>query len=158
MNAQWIVSFNDGQRISSKNLEGNPWKKILSYLSSNSLNANGENKKITHIELIVNGVRYNSPTLSKKSTFQGTEEIGKFWILYKDTALVGVKDSNAENFMAYSYRLGNYRSIFWVNTKTNHTYQQILDIVNPKNKIEKSFISVEQDIENSYRELNGSKS
>jgi len=142
----WIVSVSDGQRISSNSFDSNvnPWDKVLEYLRKN-LDINQEKKYITHVELIVNNVRYNSPTLSKNSLFLSSEDFGKFWIFYKHVSdLAG--GNRKDNYTGLSYRLGDYRHFLWVNEKNNFSYSQILNVVNPHSKIEKQFSDIENSV------------
>ncbi len=152
MDWNWVVSFNDGQRIAASNLlqnnsKENPWEYVLGYLKKNPTNVNGGDKKITHIELIVRGARYNSPSNSKSSLFY-SEEVKNFWIFYK--SLGNLNDSSNEEYVAYSYRLGDYRHFFWVNTSNNNCYAQILNVKNPQTNTEKDFAMIESEIEESF--------
>jgi len=152
MSYNWIVSFNDGQRLSSKDLingDGiNPWDKVLNYLRKNPDNANGNNKKITHLQVVVNGIWYNSPTSSKKSGFSSCE-FDSFRIFYKDSAILsgGVE---SDHYVSYSYRSGDYRHFLWINTENNFCYSQIINVINPRTREEREFAETEKNITASY--------
>ena len=153
---QWIVSLNDGQRISSKELlaqdpKANPWTRVLDYLKNN-VNLSGEKKEITHVELIINNRSYNSPSVSKNASFRSSEKFEKFWILQKASAFIQ-SGSPGDHYISFSYRVGEFRHFFWVNTKTNNCYVHVLNTINPETNDEKAYSSVEQDIENTYKEI-----
>ena len=157
--AKWIVSLNDGQQISIDDLldesRVNPWRKLLDYLKIKDID--GNQKYVTLVQLVVNGVVYNSPSLSKVSPFYSGENVSKFWIFFKDIVNFA-KGDNTDNFISFSYRVGDYRNFLWVNTKNNFVYTQILNVINPSNKIEQNFSIIEQDIEESYKGINGGTS
>lgn len=151
----FIVSLDNGERLCSKDFaEGeNPFNKVLEYIRTN-IDPNGNKKKITHIELIVNNVRYNSPSFSKKSIFYSNDNAEMFYVMYKDNALLMTGESR-DNYIAYSYRLGEYRHYFWVNTKNNCCYAQTLNVENPSSKLEEQFAVVERDFEETYKKVYG---
>ena len=154
MSYKWIVSLNDGQQISSDKLMGdnkNPWTRLLEYLKNNKLNSDGESKKITHISIIVNGVIYNSPSMNLKSNFKSSEGINRPWVFYRSTADLG--STNQTHHMSFSYRCGDYRHFFWVNTENNSVYTQVINVINPSDKNDISFLGTEKDIEDSYLAL-----
>jgi len=149
----WIVSLDNGERLSSKDLEGgqNPFTKVLEYIRTN-VDLKGNKRKITHVELIVNNVRYNSPSLSKRSSFCSNDNLEMFYVMYKDSAVLNTGVAG-DNYVAYSYRLGEYRHFFWVNTKNNCCYAQTLNVVNPTNGLEEKYSMTERDFEETYKKV-----
>jgi hypothetical protein len=146
----WIVSLSDGQRISYNNLVAednkNPWDKITAYLKENNIGKE-EKKYITHVELIVNGVRYQSPSLSRNAVFKTSEEIKGFWVFYKSVMNLS---GSQEDYVSVSYRLGDYRYFLWVNQQNNVTYTQILNMVNPTLQEEKDFVDIDKFVLSMY--------
>ena len=142
----WIVSLSDGRKFNSKDLIGedksNPMMKLVDYLRKNPIDPTGKELYITHMEIVCNGIRYNSPTLSKASMFPGTTEVKNFWVFYNSSSRLD-KPGDTTVQVAYSYKCGDYRHFFWVNTSNNFTYSQVLNVVNPKNEIEKHFSHIE---------------
>lgn len=142
----WIASLSNGQQLSMRELNNgdgtNPWDKVVNYIRKNDL-------QITHLQLIVNGKVYNSPSLSRNASFRSNTSIDKFWIFYKHAAnLAG--DQQSENYIAFSYRIGDFRNFFWVNTHNNFCYTQILNVVDPSTREEEAFVSTEGFIEEAY--------
>jgi len=127
MNSKWIISLNDGQRICEETLQRDlrekgiilsPWLYILDYLKS-------ENKEITHIELIVNGKRYNSPSKSKGARFKNDGYPDDFWVCRK-LAVIGITGmASQKEYISLSYRLGDYRHFMWIDIQTNDLYIEI---------------------------------
>ena len=160
MKWQWIVSFNDGQRVSSKTLleedsTRNPWTGILNYLRKNPKLIDGKDREITHLELIVNSKRYNSPSKSPHALFQSSsEEPFNFWVFYKNFGTFG-QSSNDENFVGISFRIGDYRIINWVSEKTDSSIIQTINTVNPTTKKDKEFYNVEHSIVEEYNTIYG---
>jgi len=156
MNYNWVVSFNDGQRMNMRSLlqkleppRNNPWRFILRYLKENPDNADGTKKEITHIELIVNGVRFNTPTSSRNSKFASCFD-RKYWIFGRSSRDI-FGGSGEEHLIGLSYRLDGYRLMQWVNTKNCSSYIQILNVENPQSQEEKDFAQIEKtEIETYY--------
>jgi len=155
MNYQWIVSLNDGQRISSKSLitgDGkNPWNKVLDYVKANK-NPDGTRKQINHIELLINRVVYRSPSHKEGSNFQSNLEAKNFWIFYKDSAELN-SNQKAEHYVAFSYRCGDFRHIFWAGESFHGCYAQVLNVVNPESEVENIYSTIELHIEKTYQDL-----
>ena len=149
----WIVSLSDGRRFSLKDLlndQGeNPWDRLIEFINR-SKDIDGKPLFITHVEVIVNGRRYNSPSVSKNASFRSSNNlIDKFWIYGQCLAdLIG--GASQEEYVAYSYRIGEYRHFFWINVQNNYTYAQIMNVINPTTEEEKSYAMNEQVIERIY--------
>lgn len=145
MSFQWNVSLSDGRRVSMKDLEKegvNPWHELVNYVKNNK-DVDGSPLRMTHLELIVNSQRYNSPTCGKNSIFKSSQEPKYFWIIgTREGFLVG-DESNAGDFISLSYRIGDYRHFVWVNLATNFVYNQVLNVINPVSLEEKEFIGTE---------------
>lgn len=155
MRSQWIVSLNDGQRISQKSLlngTDNPWTKLFSYIANNPINPNGDKKVITHVELIVNNARYNSPTFNRNNMFYSSDDVKRFWIFQKATARIAA-NKMPEDFISYSYRTGDYRHFFWVNEANNFCYSQVLNVVVPVTDLDRHFKGIEQTITKRYEQI-----
>lgn len=157
MSWQWIVSFSDGQRVNSKDLiaedeKRNPWSAVLDYLRKNPKLINGKKREITHLELLVNNKRYNSPTTSLNASFHSSDCFSKFWIFYRSLGYFG-KRVDSEDFVGLSFKINDYRIINWVSEKTDTCVTQILNVVNPNNKIEEKFKIIEEDIEKQYENI-----
>jgi len=123
----WVASLNDGQRISDKSLKErldekgskiNPWHYILEYLKNNP------DKDITHIEIVVNGRKYNSPSKGKHAKFINNVIPEDFWIAYK---FISINFSLTSEYISFSYRIGDYRHFTWINLSTNEMYTEIKD-------------------------------
>jgi len=154
---QWIVSFNDGQRISSKMLlakypKKNPWDYVINFLKKNKYNVDGSRKQITHLELIVNGIRYNGPSVSNES-FSSTNGYSRFWVLQKAGFIFGDGRPKQDHVIGISYRNGSFRYILWVNEMNNDSHMQIINLSDPKTKQDFYFINIEADISKDYKEI-----
>jgi hypothetical protein len=138
---KWIISLNDGQRLSEDTLKeqiGNesnlsPWLLVMDYLHKNP------SKEITHIELNVNGRHYNSPSIGKSARFRNDIEPADFWICRRMLMFM-MGGSGQQEYISFSYRVGEYRHFLWVNTQTNETYVELKGLDN----------SLEADIANEY--------
>ena len=138
---KWIISLSDGQRLSEDTLKdqlGNetnlsPWLLVMDYLHKNP------SKEITHIELIVNGKRYNSPSVGKSARFKNDIEPVDFWVCRRMLMFMA-GGSGSQEYISISYRVGDYRHFLWVNTQTNETYIELKGLNN----------SLESDIANEY--------
>lgn len=146
MSYTWVASLSDGQRLSMRDLitddKLNPWDKVVSYVKKKNLD-------ITHVELIVNGRRYNSPSMSKNAKFPTNEKVSGFWIFFRTEANLDPVQE-AEEFIAFSYRKGDYRHFFWVNLENSFCYTQIMNVVNPETRLEKDYASIDAFIEKEY--------
>lgn len=150
----WIANLSDGQKISSKQLEKekvNPWRRLLDYLRGNK-DLDGNPKKIVKIELFVNGVTYHSPILSKNHPMGSDGHACNFWMFFKASrSLIG---KERDDFIAYSYRSGDYRHFLWV-SDNNAVYTQIVNVVNPENKTDEQFKNIEDEITEAYGQVYG---
>ena len=146
MSYNWVASLSNGQRLSMRDIiteEGvGKWDQVVNYTKKN-------NVTITHIEVTVNGRRYNSPSNSKNASFKSGINPEKFWIYYRQVADLDPVQSE-EHYIAYSYRIGECRHFYWVNTNNNFCYAQVLNVVNPTNQEEKNFAGNECFINNMY--------
>ena len=132
MSLNWIVSFNDGQRlaastITEKDQKINPWHKVIESLKED------KDKYITHIQLDVNGKRYNTPTHSMKSAFGGSSSPDNYWVLYREMSYLE-PNSAGFPFVGFTYKTGDYRTFFWVSSRDNSTYIQVLNCKDPQTK------------------------
>lgn len=122
--AKWIVSLSDGTRLTDEQLQTDKsaWTNLKAMLERDP------NKSIVQIQLIVNGQRYNSPSVSPKAKFQSNAIDNLFACRRKGVVFVGATPGRIEDeWISFSYRLNGYRHFFWVNQKTNETYIQVLD-------------------------------
>ena len=129
----------------------------MGYIRANK-NADGSTKYITHVEVMANGIHFQSPTRSKNSSFYSGEEPKLFWVFYKDFAgLMG--GGSPETLTAFSYRTGEHRHFVYAQEGNKNVYFQCLNVKNPTSKVEKQFSAIEAGIEQSYEGIeNGGKS
>ena len=146
MSYTWNVSLSDGRRVSMKDLakpDVNPWHELVHYVKG-AVDVNGAPIRITHLELLVNSIRYNSPSHGKNTLFKSSTEPKYFWILGVSEALMSEQGNGTTDYIGFSYRIGDFRHIKWVNLESNFNYDQVLNVVNPSTLEEKEFLSVEK--------------
>lgn len=113
MSVEWTAFLNDGRSINDKDLfipkEDLPFKKLVKYVTKEDLTINA-------VTLNVNGIRYNSPSLSERGNFVSAIKPEKFWIFFRDRYLM--MQNRSSSFVGLSWKLGDYRTILWVSTTT----------------------------------------
>jgi len=130
MQANWICSLSDGQSISEKTLlERDPtrsaWLQFLDYLKEN------KDKKVTSIQLVINGFYYNTPSIANKKNTKFKNDINpdRLWCSKKSDCIF-VGGYQRDDFYNISYRVGDYRHYMWVNLRTNDVSMEVISIYN----------------------------
>lgn len=128
MSAFWIAFLSDGQVVRQKELDeletkDTAWRQLLNYLETHP------ETTITSIQVIVNGIIHNTPTVSKRSEIKNDGEPCNFWC-YQKTGLIayGAEFGKTTHYYGLSYRVGQYRHYTWIDTETGQTFVEICDI------------------------------
>lgn len=109
MAAEWTAYLSDGRSINERDLyvEGEelPFKKLVKYCVKNNIS-------ITAITATVEGIRFNSPSVSERGNFVSTIKPERFWISYRERFLPiqGI----ASTFMGISWRVEDTRTTMWI--------------------------------------------
>lgn len=128
MNAFWLAFLSDGQVVRQKDLEDaetkeTAWRQLLNYLEKHP------ETTITSIQVIANGIVYNTPSVSKHSIIKNDGEPCNFWCYQKNGLIAyGTDFGKVDHYYGLSYRVGQYRHYLWINTETNETHVEICDI------------------------------
>ena len=128
MNAFWLVFLSDGQVVKQRDLDelesrDTAWKQLLNYLEAHP------EITITSIQVIVNGIIHNTPTISKRSEIKNDGDPCNFWCYQKNGMIIYGEDyGKADHYYGLSYRVGSYRTYLWINTENNEVHIEICDI------------------------------
>lgn len=168
----FTVYLSDGRVMNSKDYDypgkTSPWLIIVDLLNNQNLyilkkHFNNENAtkedllsqyslcphdlkpkliRITNIQLNVNGIVYNSASLSKRSRFQCKEEIADFLVeddisyfwVYGMSDWEFLNSNQQDNYISFSFLVNSkYRIFQWINTKTNESHIEICDYSDTRN-------------------------
>jgi hypothetical protein len=130
MSAKWIVYLSDGQVVKSDELEEidsskTAWLQLMDYLRDKV------ELEIRSIQLVINGVVYNTPSISKRASVVSDGDPCRFWCFQKVGRLI-YGGADVDHWYGLSYRVGEYRHYTWVNTQTNETYSEVHSILNQR--------------------------
>ena len=127
MKANWIANLSDGQTTNEREIKTNStdekssWLQLIDYLKKNP------SKKITSIQLVINGFVYNTPKIKTNKNCHYDEGPDRFSFHKKDSfVFLGAYEKNS--FYGFSYRVDNNRHYFWINTRNNETYMEVYKI------------------------------
>lgn len=122
MKNRWIVSLSDGQTIKEDELQGklSPWLQLRNYLLEH------KEKKITSIQVVINRVVYNTPSIRNKKNAEFINEGNpdRLWFAKKET-MIFFGGWKPESYYGLSYRVGDYRHWLWINTANNETHFEV---------------------------------
>ena len=126
--AFWIAFLSDGQVVRQKSLDElenreTAWKQLLNYLEQHP------EITIRSLQVIVNGIIYNTPTISKRSEVKNDGDPCNFWC-YQKAGLItfGADAGQQSHYYGLSYRCGSFRHYMWINTSNNEVSIEICDI------------------------------
>jgi len=124
----WIAFLSDGQVVRQSELDdlGNrktAWLQLIDYLQQHS------EITIQSIQIVVNGIIYNTPTISKYAEKKNDGDPCHFWFYQKHGMIVYGNDAGkTDNYYGISYRVGKFRHYMWINVDNNEVHVEICDI------------------------------